>query len=442
MRANCQPLSLKIAYWRVFSGIFTCKCAAMLVFLFFLSPSAFANNEKKQSLNDLRGQIEKLNRDLAKSEESRGEVADQLKASESSISEVNRSLTKLGQASVAIGRELNDVESLIRATRIDIAREEALRDQLIRHQYIFGATDATRLVLNGQDVSAVERQLTYLGYVVRSRMATIARLKKNIESLASLEATAKQKQNLLVLNAQDQQNARVMLVAERQSRQQVLNRIRSEISKNKREVGKLKRDEDRLTKLVEKIALAIQRAPPRRLAPSAAKLNPDNATAAAKREDSTNTATRPQVPNELVREAADGGFIGRAFASLRGKLKLPVKGELAGRFGAQREEGGATWKGLFIRAENGQAVRAVADGRVVYADWLRGYGNIVIVDHGAGYLSLYGHNESIVKQVGESANAGEAIASVGSTGGALESGVYFELRQDGRPFDPLRWVGK
>jgi septal ring factor EnvC (AmiA/AmiB activator) len=138
----------------------------------------------------------------------------------------------------------------------------------------------------------------------------------------------------------------------------------------------------------------------------------------------------------------DSGFVGRAFSTLKGKLKLPVKGELTGKFGAQREDGGLTWKGLFIRAEEGQPVKAVADGRVVYADWLRGYGNLVIVDHGAGFLSLYGHNESIAKQVGENTAAGEAIASVGSTGGALDSGVYFELRQDGKPFDPMRWVGR
>ena len=121
---------------------------------------------------------------------------------------------------------------------------------------------------------------------------------------------------------------------------------------------------------------------------------------------------------------------------------MPARGELKGRFGNPREDGGVTWKGLFIRAEVGQTVKAVADGRVVYADWLRGFGNLLIVDHGGGYMSLYGNNESLLKQVGDKTQSGETVASVGSTGGALESGVYFELRHEGKPFDPMKWVGR
>lgn len=402
----------------------------MLVLL--ITPPAFSNTDKKQALDDLRGRIEKLNRDLAKSEESRVEVADQLKTAEKSISEVNRNLSELSRAQTEIGRELGDTELSIKTTRADIVREEILRDKLILHQYMYGNTDAMRLMLGGQDVSQVERQLAYLGYVTRSRIATIARLQKSVTELASLEVIARDKQNQLAENADAQKKARATLVSERASRQKVMDRLRNDITKNKREVGRLKRDENRLTKLVEQIAIELARKSQVRPPPPPMQANQTNPS----------NEKRIQKPGQAVNEVADSGFVGRAFASLRGKLKLPVKGELAGRFGAQREEGGVTWKGLFIRADDGQSVRAVADGRVVYADWLRGYGNILIIDHGAGYLSLYGHNESIVKQVGDNINAGEVIASVGSTGGALDSGVYFELRQDGKPFDPMRWVGQ
>ncbi len=101
-----------------------------------------------------------------------------------------------------------------------------------------------------------------------------------------------------------------------------------------------------------------------------------------------------------------------------------------------------TWRGLFIRAAVGQLVRAVADGRVVYADWLRGFGNLLILDHGGGYMSLYGYNEGLLRQVGEGVKGGDAVAQVGASGGAEESGLYFELRHDGKPFDPLRWVAR
>ena len=119
-----------------------------------------------------------------------------------------------------------------------------------------------------------------------------------------------------------------------------------------------------------------------------------------------------------------------------------MRGELQGRFGSPREDGGVTWKGLFITADNGREVHAVADGQVVYADWLRGYGNLLVIDHGGGYMSLYGNNESLLKQVGDATQSGETVASVGSTGGAPESGVYFELRHEGKPFDPMKWVAR
>lgn len=400
----------------------------MLAFLAHLP--ARANDEKKQALDDLRGRIERLNREVAKGEESRSEAADQLKVSEKAISEVNRNLTGLARDQAATSRELADVERRIKATKDDIQREESLRDKLIRHQYMYGNTDAVRLVLNGEDVSTVERQLGYLRYVTRSRVATISRLKTKVAQLAALEMEAREKQTRLAANADEQRKARATLVSERVARQQVLGRIRADIDKNRREVGRLKRDENRLTKLIEQIAIELSRKAESR----------DSRRGDAKKQ--VYEVARVRKPGEAVNDVVDAGFVGRAFSSLRGKLKLPVKGELTGKFGAQREDGGLTWKGLFIRAEEGQPVKAVADGRVVYADWLRGYGNLVIVDHGAGFLSLYGHNESIAKQVGENTVAGEAIASVGSTGGALDSGVYFELRQDGKPFDPMRWVGR
>ncbi|HEX5628873.1 MAG TPA: peptidoglycan DD-metalloendopeptidase family protein, partial [Usitatibacteraceae bacterium] len=143
-----------------------------------------------------------------------------------------------------------------------------------------------------------------------------------------------------------------------------------------------------------------------------------------------------------VEQVADASTSARPFPTLKGKLRLPVRGELMNRYGSPREEGGATWRGLFIRAAVGELVRAVADGRVVYADWLRGFGNLLILDHGGGYMSLYGYNDGLLRQVGEGVKGGDSVAQVGASGGAEESGLYFELRYDGKPFDPLRWVAR
>jgi septal ring factor EnvC (AmiA/AmiB activator) len=129
-----------------------------------------------------------------------------------------------------------------------------------------------------------------------------------------------------------------------------------------------------------------------------------------------------------------------AFAALKGKLRLPTRGELINRFGTPRSDSGLSWKGLFIRSVSGQEVRAVAAGRVVFAEWIRGFGNLMIIDHGQSYLTIYGNNEALLKQVGDAVGTGDAVATVGNSGGNPDSGLYFEIRYQGKAFDPLRWV--
>jgi septal ring factor EnvC (AmiA/AmiB activator) len=128
-----------------------------------------------------------------------------------------------------------------------------------------------------------------------------------------------------------------------------------------------------------------------------------------------------------------------AFASLKGQLRPPVSGKVAAKFGTRRGDG-PSWKGLFIRAAEGADVRAVAGGRVVFADWLRGFGNLIIVDHGSQYMSIYGNNQALLKRAGDIVKAGDPIASAGNSGGNEESGLYFELRHQGTAFDPAGWV--
>jgi len=118
---------------------------------------------------------------------------------------------------------------------------------------------------------------------------------------------------------------------------------------------------------------------------------------------------------------------------------LPVRGELVAKYGSRRDDG-PNWKGLFIRTDEGSEVRAVANGQVIFADWLRGFGNLVIVDHGGEYLTIYGNNQSLFKQAGDRVKTGDVIANTGSSGGIEQPGLYFEMRHQGRPFDPLGWV--
>ena len=141
-----------------------------------------------------------------------------------------------------------------------------------------------------------------------------------------------------------------------------------------------------------------------------------------------------------VERTPEPGAARQPFSRLRGKLRLPVPGELTGRFGAPRGASGIEAKGVFIRAPEGQPVKAIAGGQVVYADWMRGFGNLLIVDHGEKYLSVYANNESLLRQVGDAVSAGDAVATTGASGGSEETGLYFELRYLGKAFDPLKWV--
>ncbi|HEX9179615.1 MAG TPA: peptidoglycan DD-metalloendopeptidase family protein, partial [Burkholderiales bacterium] len=151
-------------------------------------------------------------------------------------------------------------------------------------------------------------------------------------------------------------------------------------------------------------------------------------------------APKSSAPGTRNTRVPEPGFEGKPFGALKGSLSLPVKGELANRFGSPRPGGGTTWKGLFIRSPEGQEVRAIAAGRVVFADWLRGFGNLLILDHGQGFMSLYGNNETLFPPVGTAVRGGDVVAAVGNSGGNPESGLYFELRHQGTPLDPMNWV--
>lgn len=270
-----------------------------------------------------------------------------------------------------------------------------------------------RHLLSGGDPNQVARDAHYLSLLSRAKAGLIRDLGEILDEKKRLASQAREKSEELAEIERSQQRERTGLIEQQKKRQTVLARLSDRIKAQRREVDKLKRDEKRLATLIAGLGRIV--AKPRR----------------------TPKASGPALRNERT---PDASLAAGAFAQLKGRLSLPTRGELANRFGTQRQEGGTTWKGVFIRAANGAEVKAIAPGQVVFADWLRGFGNLAIVDHGDGYLSVYGNNESLFKAVGQPVKAGEAIASVGNSGGNPETGLYFELRHLGQPLDPLKWV--
>jgi septal ring factor EnvC (AmiA/AmiB activator) len=381
--------------------------------------------EKKADLRELRDRIDGLQKEIAAAEGSRTEVADQLRDSERAISKLQRDLKELGEERGELQGELRTLGDQSRSLEVQLAAQREQLARLVYNQYLRGSPDTLQLLLNGDDPSQIARNLHYLGELGRARA----------ELLGHIEATLKRKQDL---TAQTEQRAQQLagvearqkekhghLVSERDHKKETLSKISSRISAQKREVGALQRDEKRLTQLIDRLAqlIAAQSKPRPKTRPTPS-VTPGGKPAAA-----------PEIENTQLPEAAPAG----SFARQKGSLRLPVKGTIGNRFGTPRQEG-SPWKGLFIRSPVGSEVRAIAGGRVVFAEWMRGFGNLIIVDHGDSYLSIYGNNDALLKNVGDTIRGGDKIASVGNSGGNPESGLYFEIRHRGQPVDPMKWA--
>jgi septal ring factor EnvC (AmiA/AmiB activator) len=288
-----------------------------------------------------------------------------------------------------------------RALQASLGEREAALARMLVARYAAGAPDHLRIVLSGDDPAAVTRTLHYAGYASRASASVLASYRAGVAEAERLAREAEGRRLRLAEVERAARADREKVLAERRERRRVFERAAREIRASRREIKVLRADASRLARLVEQIG---------------------------------------RIVYGRVERVPQGGQKSQPFSALRGKLALPVAGELTGRFGAPRGAAGVEAKGVFIRAPEGRPVKAVAGGQVVYADWMRGFGNLLIVDHGEAYLSIYANNESLLRQVGDAVAPGDAVATTGASGGNEESGLYFELRHLGRAFDPLRWV--
>ena len=382
-----------------------------LVLLLAGAPDALpatAGGARERELRELRGRIEALQKRLADAEETKSEASDALRESERAISDANRALRELGAQSREINQQLAALRGESRQREEALKEQQALLARLLYQRYLGGSAEPLKLLLNHEDPNQAARHMHYFGYISRARANLIAGLRASLGRLRELAQEAERKAAEFAAVTAEQQAQRGRLEREKRAHSRVLARISRDIQRQRREIGTLRRDENRLARLVEQISRLVARGKP-----------------------------APRLRNERVPDASADG---NPFQALKGRLSLPVRGELTNRFGSPRSGGGVIWKGLFIAARAGEEVRSVAAGRVVFADWLRGFGNLLIVDHGGAYMSLYGNNEALYKRVGDVIHGGETIAAVGSSGGNADSGLYFELRHEGRPLDPLTWV--
>jgi len=381
--------------------------------------------QRKQKLQgeqrDLRARLAQLKKRLAEAEAAHSEATDALAESETAISAANRKLRELAQARREVEAQIGALQERERITRSRQGTHEVAVGQMIRTQFDLTGRRPWQELLDGKSPGGAARERIYVDRVIHEELRQIGDLRQRHEELVELESQSRDRRAELGSIAEEEKASRTQLLNQQAVHKATLARLSREIAAQRRSVADLEQDEARLGSLIDQISHL--------LAEQARKHAPVRPPA---------TATPPRLEAPAL----------SAFGELRGKLSLPVDGQIGARFGAPRRDedgqpqaGAPTWKGLFIRASAGTEVHAVAAGRVVFADWLRGFGNLMILDHGNGLLSVYGNNETLLRGIGDAVQAREVIAAVGNTGGSQDSGLYFELRYQGKPFDPLAWVG-
>lgn len=365
---------------------------------------------QQEELDNLRKHITVLQKELEKTSESQSEATDELRESERAISNSKRKLAELSLQHRAADQTLEKLRQQAQQLEKNIQNQQAMLSKLLYQQYLGGQQEYFKLLLNNHDPDQAAREMRYYEYIARSRSAWLNMLRVNLAQLNEVVQQTQQKSGEITALQVEENAQQKILEKDKLARQQVISQFAQQLKQQRHEIGRLQRDENRLSQLIAKLSKMLTR------------------------QKDKGVFNNDKLP--------DNRFDGKPFEQLKGKLTLPVMGEVVNKFGSTRPDSTVLWRGLMLRAANGQPVKSVAAGRVVFADWLRGFGNLLIIDHGKGYMSLYGNNETLYKQVGDILRGGDTVAAVGNSGGNEDSGVYFELRHRGEPIDPLKWIAR
>lgn len=359
--------------------------------------AAASPDVKEAELKQVRNRIDSIRRAIHADAERRDALAGQVKEAELKIQTARERLSDVRAQRIASENRLAELKDEQTTTnkRIDSERE-ALGSEL-KVAYMNGHQEQLKLLLNQQDPARLGRMMAYYGYFGRARAERITAISEHLAHLELIAENIEGETEKLRELEEEQARDVKSLAGARDQRARTLAQVQSKIKNRNDELSKLQREAQALEKLVEELRRAIEEFP------------------------------------ELAEQP---------FQRVKGKLPWPVKGSLLARFGQLRAGGPLKWQGVVIGAERGTQVRSPYYGRVVYADWLPGLGLLVVVDHGGGYMSLYGHNEQVYRRVGDRVSPGDALSAVGDAAGLGKPGLYFEIRKGREPLDPGAWLVK
>ena len=387
------------------------------------SASVSERNKLKKEQKNLEQKLGALKSELSKAEASRAKTHSALAESEAAISKVNRRLRELKSEREKVETQLRDLRNQERSVNGQLTDAEKQIRLIAKAHYLNLQRQSWQSMLSGTNPHEIARDNASLSYLANAQIRSANQLSNKKADITSVSLQTRKKQTQLAEIARSEQQEQAKLARVLDDKKQALSDLQKQITSQKAKIDKLEADQKRLGDVVAGIE--------KHLAAQAAKA----AQAKKQQTKKTPSKTRPSAYKPIA----------GSFAKQRGRLVMPVLGQVVGRYGQRRANisgKSTTWKGMMILAKQGTEVLSCAAGRVVFSDWLRGFGNIIIIDHGSGYLSIYANNESLFKSVGDDVGRGETIASVGNTGGEDRSGLYFELRHNGQPFNPQPWIGK
>jgi murein hydrolase activator len=344
-------------------------------------------------LQAVKSEIDRVTRQVSEEQVERDRLSRELRSAEVSVGKAREGLdgVRRGRAERASKRSTLAAER--RAREADLAQNRSALAGQLRAAYLIGREEPLKLLLSQKDPERAGRMFVYYSYFGRARAEQIHGIENDVQAIASLDEQVQAEDAKLAELEKQQRTDLAELEQAREKRSGVLASLTAESNSHAQSLERLKSQQGGLEKLLRELRRAIEKFP---------------------------------IDNN------------DAFAHLRGKLAWPVGGKLVARFGESRA-GGVKWDGVLVATERGAPVRAVYGGRVIYADWLPGLGLLTIVDHGEGYMSLYGHNERLYKTVGERVSAGDTLGSAGDSGGSNRPELYFEIRKGGKAVDPRPW---
>jgi len=405
--------------------------------LFCLLGSTMADEraDARKQIEAARQDVAELQKLLKQIEQEKSTVQKQLQTTESEMGQLEKQVDSLQQEidrSEAELERLNEEKTTLEGARIEQQRLIGIQ---ARAAYQSGRQEYLKLLLNQQNPEKFSRTLTYYDYLSKARFEQVANFNETLSQLANVEAGIEAQQATLAKQQDGLKERRAQLAEVSKERQLALTKLDRDYSSRDQKLKARKQEQAQLERVLKTIEETLARQA------REAEQARQRALALAREEQSRRQqagSAAPAATGPTVSSA--GGNFGGPFASAKGKLPWPVDGRLVARYGTPRGGDARTkWDGVLIGAGLGSQVRAVHGGRVVFADWLRGAGLLVILDHGNGYLTLYGHNQSLLRDAGEIVKAGDPIATVGTSGGQESAALYFAIRQQGRPSDPAQW---